>query len=112
MSPVASAVICLIAALAAFAASLALVRFGHRHSRALDDTWSGPQKIHETPVPRVGGLAIALGMLAAAIAVSFVRHDATYLWLLLACVTPGFAWGFLEDLSKKVAVFGRLAITA
>lgn len=111
MSAVATAVVCFIAALSACAVAFALVRVGHRHRRSLDETWSGPQKIHEMPVPRVGGISIAVAMLVAAIVVTLVRGEAANTWLLLACVAPGFAWGLLEDFSKTGAVFARLAIT-
>jgi UDP-N-acetylmuramyl pentapeptide phosphotransferase/UDP-N-acetylglucosamine-1-phosphate transferase len=106
------AVACFVAALGACGVSLALVRMGQRHRHALDETGSGPQKIHETPVPRVGGVAIAIGMLAAMAVVSVVRGDASHSWLLLLCASPGFAWGLLEDVSKRGAVFARLAITS
>lgn len=112
MSPLGSALCCFVAGWTAFAVSLALVRLGHHHRRSLDDTWSGPQKIHSTPVPRIGGLAVASGLLAAALAATFVGGEAMLLWLLLACLLPGFTWGLLEDLSRRGAVFGRLAITA
>jgi hypothetical protein len=61
VSGVTLAVTCIVAALAACGISSVLVRNGHRNVRALDETWSGPQKIHEVPVPRVGGVAIAIG---------------------------------------------------
>jgi UDP-N-acetylmuramyl pentapeptide phosphotransferase/UDP-N-acetylglucosamine-1-phosphate transferase len=32
-------------------------------------------------------------------------------WLLLACMIPGFAWGLIEDLYKRGAVFARLVLT-
>lgn len=112
MSPVGAAVACFVALLASFGVSLLLVRNGHRHQTSLDTTWSGPQKIHQIPVPRVGGLAIAVGLVAAAGAATLIRGSANLGWLLLACVTPGFLWGFIEDISKNGAVFARLAITA
>jgi UDP-GlcNAc:undecaprenyl-phosphate/decaprenyl-phosphate GlcNAc-1-phosphate transferase len=105
------AVVCIAAALAAFFVSSVLVRSGQRHKRALDETWSGPQKIHAVAVPRVGGVAVAIGMVAAVAIIELVRGDAEDLWLLLLCVAPGFAWGLLEDLTKQGAVFARLAIT-
>ena len=111
VSAVAVAVVCFFAAFAAFSISIVLVRAGQRHKRALDETWGGPQKIHATPVPRVGGIAIAAGVAAAVAITDIVRGDAQDLWLLLLCVAPGFAWGLLEDLTKKGAVFARLAIT-
>ena len=111
MSAVGLAVVCAVAIFAASAVSLALIRIGHRHEPALDSTWSGPQKIHLVPVPRIGGIAIAAGLLVAAIGATLFRGSAPHLWLLLVCVTPGFAWGLVEDMSKSGHVFARLAIT-
>ena len=111
MSAVEVTVVGFLAALAAFAVSIVLIRVGGRSRRALDETWSGPQKIHEVAVPRVGGIAIAAGMLVAATLLGLLRGDARDTWTLLLCVAPGFAWGLLEDLTKKGAVFARLAIT-
>ncbi len=111
VSAVAVAVAVFVAAMTAFAVSLALVRMGGRHARSLDETWSGPQKIHEVAVPRVGGIAIAIGMVAAVVVTTAIGGPAMNAWLLLLCVLPGFAWGLVEDLTKKGAVFGRLAIT-
>ncbi len=105
------AVACIAAALAAVFMSFVLVLYGQRHKRTLDAIWSGPQKIHAVPVPRVGGIAIATGMVAAVAITDVLRGDAEDLWFLLICVAPGFAWGLLEDLTKKGAVFARLAIT-
>ncbi len=111
MSAVAVAVVCIAGAFTAFFVSFVLVRSGQRHKCVLDESWSGPQKIHAVPVPRIGGVAIATGMVAAVGIVEILRGDADDLWLLLGCVAPGFAWGLLEDLTKKGAVFARLAIT-
>src|SRR5687768_7589314 len=34
------------------------------NAKALDDTWGGLRKVHLIPTPRIGGIAIALGLVA------------------------------------------------
>src|SRR4051812_18821342 len=79
---------------------------------ALDDTFGGLRKIHLAPIPRVGGLAVAAGMIGGASIDWAVDGDAGLWPLLLVCVAPGFIWGLVEDLSKRGAVPVRLALTA
>lgn len=96
----------------AAALALALARVGRRHRRALDDTWHEPQKLHRGAVPRIGGIAIAAGLLAGAATLTLAPEaDAGLFWVLLLCLVPGFAWGLHEDLSKRGAVLARLALT-
>lgn len=75
---------------------------------SLDHDLSGAQKLHHTPVPRVGGLAIALGLLIGAVASSYMDGQNPLLPYLLACSAPVFAAGLIEDLTKKVSVKNRL----
>ena len=93
-----------------FAACAFLVLTQRWHGRfSLDHDLNGVQKIHTTPVPRVGGLGLAAGLLAGAL-VSFILGGQTYpwIWQLLLCATPAFAAGLIEDLTKKVSVRTRL----
>ena len=112
MSAEALTLVCLFAAVPAFGAALWLARTGLRHGRALDDTWHEPQKLHKVAIPRIGGIAIAAGVLAGAAAATVLIGGMEGSWVLLACMVPGFAWGLHEDLSKRGAVFARLALTA
>lgn len=111
MSAVSMTVVCVAAGIAASAGAMTLARHGRRHRLSLDDTWSEPQKLHRAPTPRVGGIAIAAGLAAGAVALLFLNESMESVWLLLACVLPGFLWGLYEDLSKRGAVFARLAMT-
>lgn len=111
MSAVSLTLVCLLAAMAAFGIALALSRAGHRHRRALDDTWDEPQKLHRLAVPRIGGLAIAAGVVGGAAAAQLAFGGLGAFWLLLVCMIPGFAWGLIEDFSKRGAVFARLVLT-
>lgn len=69
----------------------------------------GVQKVHSNPTSRIGGLPIVLG-LSAAILVSPVDLQRK-LWLLIVAGMPAFAFGFAEDLTKRVSVLSRLLAT-
>lgn len=92
-----------------FFVSLALVLTKHWHGRYSLDSDFGVQKLHKTPTPRVGGLAILLGLMMA-YAVS-PPSTASVLRPLLLAGLPAFAAGFYEDLTKRVSVRARLLAT-
>jgi len=99
------------AALSAWLAARALVTRSQRDTRALDDTWGGLRKVHVVPTPRVGGVAVLAGLVAALI-VSCALHGALCVWsILLLCAVPAFTWGLIEDVSKRGSVPVRLALT-
>lgn len=80
------------------------------HGRlSLDSDLLGAQKIHQSPVPRVGGmgLMVALGL---GCVVGFALNSKTYPWALtiLICALPVFISGLSEDLTKRVSVNSRL----
>ena len=90
-------------------ASLALVLTRRWHGRFSLDGAVGVQKIHKQPTPRIGGVAIVLGLLA-------VYHQASLdvralLGPMLLAGIPSFAAGLLEDITKKVGVPPRLLAT-
>ena len=46
-----------------FIATLLIIRFKHLHSHlSADSDLTGPQKFHTKIVPRIGGIAITLGL--------------------------------------------------
>ena len=106
---------CLIAAAVSFTACWAIVRFQHLHARyTLDAVDTGPQKFHTQPTPRVGGIGLALGLLAAYLFMLMMRGDTPTVHdfgLLLLCGIPAFGGGLVEDLTKKVGVTDRLLLT-
>ena len=90
-------------------ASLALVLTQRWHGRFSLDGAVGVQKMHTQPTPRVGGVAIALGLLAA---YSLAAQDVkAILGPMLLAGIPAFAAGLLEDIIKKVGVLPRLLAT-
>lgn len=80
------------------------------HGRlSLDHDLAGVQKIHAKPVPRVGGLGLAFGLIIAVLA-GYLTGGTTYptTLVLLACATPVFLTWLAEDLTKTVRVRTRL----
>lgn len=101
----------LLAAFSAWVTARALVRGSQDKPQALDDTWGGLRKVHVVPTPRIGGVAVVAGLVAA-LAVSCLLYGALCPWsLLLLCATPAFIWGLIEDISKRGSVPVRLALT-
>ena len=86
--------------------SVLLVLSQSWHGKLSLDARSGVQKIHSVDAPRVGGIAIAMGL---AIAYRLVDSaQATLLKPLLIAAIPVFAAGLIEDLTKRVGPLPRL----
>ncbi len=90
-------------------ASLLLVLTQRWHGRFTMDGIQGVQKMHSRPTPRIGGIAVALGLLASyAMATAEAKHILGYI---LVAGIPAFFSGLLEDLTKKISVQFRLLAT-
>lgn len=102
-----------IAFFCSFICTLLIVRYHHLHSRLTHDfDLTGPQKMHHKAVPRVGGLAIAFGLLGfTALAVIRKHPHLNLIFLLNFSSTYAFAAGLLEDITKKVSPNWRLLAT-
>lgn len=107
------------AAIVSFAVSMLIVLTQGWHGPlSLDQDVTSAQKFHKKPVPRIGGIALLLGMLATFIWSAVdnpqlarqVDANAAAFTLLLAAV-PAFLAGLKEDLTKKVSVRTRLFAT-
>ncbi|MCF8210151.1 MAG: glycosyl transferase [Rhodoferax sp.] len=86
-----------------------LVFSKHHHGHFSMDSTFGVQKHHTEPTPRIGGVAIAAGLLAAwFVASAEVR---TILTPMLLAGIPAFAFGVAEDVTKRVGVLPRLLAT-
>lgn len=94
--------------------TLLLVRGSGRHGKRLfDHDLSGPQKLHATPVPRVGGAGIFVGVLAGSLLLRWHgRQLGDFALLLVACGVPAFAAGLVEDLTKTQSPRRRLFFIA
>lgn len=89
--------------------ALLLVRTQDWHGHLSMDSELGVQKFHTEPTPRVGGVAIAAGIVVGYL---FAPPDRKILLgpLILAGI-PAFAFGLLEDVTKQVSVRTRLLAT-
>jgi UDP-N-acetylmuramyl pentapeptide phosphotransferase/UDP-N-acetylglucosamine-1-phosphate transferase len=89
--------------------SAALVATRHWHGHFSMDGTDGVQKHHSVPTPRIGGVAIALGLLSAwQLSAPDVR---AILAPMLLAGMPAFAFGLAEDVTKRVGVLPRLLAT-
>ena len=79
------------------------------HGSLTFDTFTGPQKFHDAPTPRIGGLAVYLGYWIVVAAIP--QPTQSLLVALGICGTPAFLAGLAEDLSNRVAVPWRLLAT-
>jgi UDP-N-acetylmuramyl pentapeptide phosphotransferase/UDP-N-acetylglucosamine-1-phosphate transferase len=97
----------------AFAVSLAcsvgLVLTGRWHTWLSGDFGLGIQKVHLAATPRVGGVAIFIGVAAAYVAGTAEQGVILGPLWMAGCVA--FAFGLLEDLTKRVPVTTRLLAT-
>lgn len=91
-----------------------IVRYEDLHSRwSHDHLDTGPQKFHETPTPRIGGVGIFVSLLVGSTALLALQSDpgSAQFGLLLLASLPAFAGGLAEDLLKSVGVRTRLVMT-
>jgi UDP-N-acetylmuramyl pentapeptide phosphotransferase/UDP-N-acetylglucosamine-1-phosphate transferase len=77
-----------------------------------DHSAKGPQKFHAMPVPRVGGLALFVGLITGLAIKNLLFHihphvNDAQLFFILAAI-PVFFGGLIEDVTKKVSVSHRL----
>jgi UDP-N-acetylmuramyl pentapeptide phosphotransferase/UDP-N-acetylglucosamine-1-phosphate transferase len=98
------------AVLCSFLLALMLVATRKAHGRFTMDLPGAVQKFHKDPTPRVGGIAIYLG-LAAALFMAPEGGAKTILATLLIAGLPALVFGLLEDLTGQVGVTLRLLAT-
>lgn len=107
-----------VASLAAFASAWLvgwfIIRYEHLHAHlSHDHVDSGPQKYHKEPTPRIGGLGVMVGLLAAGGIMLYSEALPTEreFGLLLLAAMPAFLGGLVEDVTKRVGVTERLLLT-
>lgn len=94
--------------------SRGLILLSDWHDHLHDHDLSGPQKMHEHPVPRVGGIGIFAGTLLGLLGLGQVLGESSHAWLMgfgLAAL-PAFGSGIWEDLTKQVSPRQRLVFAA
>lgn len=91
-----------------------IIRYEDMHSHfSHDHVDSGPQKFHAVPTPRIGGIALATGLLAGGGALFALLSQISlrdHGYLILASM-PAFLGGLIEDVTKRVGVTERLLMT-
>ncbi|MCX7178802.1 MAG: glycosyltransferase, partial [Proteobacteria bacterium] len=91
-----------------------LIRYRHLHLHlSQDPVGSGPQKFHAIAQPRIGGIALLLGLLVTNLVLFFTQKQfpvENFGFMLLA-VLPAFSGGLVEDITKDVGVSSRLILT-
>ena len=99
----------LIVFLVTLAGSYALVVTRRWHGHFSLDTSDGVQNHHTEPTPRIGSLAIVLSLAASWVVSNSEVRDV--LGPMLLAGIPAFAFGLLEDITKKVSALSRLLAT-
>lgn len=89
--------------------SLIVMTQGWHGHFSLDSDLLSAQKIHQSPVPRIGGMGLMIALVVGC-TFGFILHSRTYpvALSLLVCALPVFGAGFIEDLTKQVSVRTRL----
>jgi len=87
-----------------------IIQYG-KHKRVILDENEGPQKVHAGAVPRVGGLAIWVALLAVGFYFFFKPGNfAEPMWRLILSSLPFFLIGILEDITKAIRAQYRFLI--
>ncbi len=104
----------ILACLSAFMTCFVLILTKEWHGKFSMDSTQGVQKFHTIPTPRIGGVAIAIGVIVG-YALSSRDPAAGEKRAILASIilagVPAFVFGLLEDLTKAVSVRARLLAT-
>lgn len=99
----------LVAGGVALLVAVLLVATQRWHGHLSMDSEEGVQKFHTHPTPRVGGIAIAAGIVVGYLLAHPYRQS--LLGPLILAGIPAFAFGLLEDITKRVSVRTRLLAT-
>ena len=94
---------------AALVGGLAIAFTKRWHGAFSFDTEAGPQKFHDAPTPRIGGIAVFIGLCAAALASPPALSG--LLWVIVGCGGIALAAGLVEDITKNFGVVPRLVAT-
>lgn len=98
-----------VAIIASAVIAVALILTRHLHGHLTLDSQPGVQKLHTAPTPRIGGVAMAMGLVAGGLVLP--AEAQTLWWLICLAALPAFLSGLIEDLTKRVGVLTRLLAT-
>lgn len=92
--------------------TLLIVRFSHKNTNMLDSDLDSVQKIHASPVARIGGLGIFVGAISGC-ALLYYSNPQTGIWVatLIGSACAAFGCGIVEDYTKNVSPRRRLLLT-
>lgn len=102
-------IVALIAFAASFLMGLVIVSTQRHHGVLTMDGDHGVQKIHDTPTPRIGGVALLAGAVAAGVLLA--PSAQSLWWTICLCAIPAFGSGVVEDITKRVGAKWRLIAT-
>jgi UDP-N-acetylmuramyl pentapeptide phosphotransferase/UDP-N-acetylglucosamine-1-phosphate transferase len=92
--------------------TLLVIKHSKLHGRALDNNFTGVQKVHMYAVARIGGLPIFLAVALTAVLSIWREPTLGYsLMMLLGCSSIAFAGGIVEDFTAAVRPSRRLILT-
>ncbi|MBE9610659.1 MraY family glycosyltransferase [Chitinilyticum piscinae] len=99
--------------LLSFLCTMLIIRTSRWHgSLSADHDLGSVQKFHAVAVPRIGGVAVIVGLLGVASWYSYKGIlEARAFWLLILVSLPAFLGGLVEDLTKYVSPLARLLAT-
>lgn len=98
-----------IAFLSSLLVSGAICWLAHQRNQTDCESLAGPQKIHEGAVPRIGGMAVMIGVFVSL--VLFRNVSISLFGLLFIAITPVFLAGIVEDFTGSVSARLRLLIS-
>lgn len=87
----------------------ALIVTRELHGHLTLDSQNGVQKLHSTPTPRIGGVAVVFAALVGGLLLP--AEDQQLFFLVALAGLPGFVAGLVEDVTKRVRVSTRLFAT-
>ncbi|ADR19054.1 glycosyltransferase family 4 protein [Calditerrivibrio nitroreducens] len=101
----------LLSFIVSFIVNLLIIKLSSRIDRLVTDhLHDGPQKFHDRPTPRIGGVGVFIAFSLAAFYAQ-VSENNNYLMLLISSL-PVFLFGVLEDVLKKISPKVRLLAAA
>ena len=109
----------LLCAAVALIASLFFIRWANEHAKHYEI--DKPQRFHTGAIPRLGGMAIMIGLFAGWLLVAWSGHlglnlnvqgNWTLVWPWLVLTLPAVLGGAYEDVTQRLSVLYRLALTA
>lgn len=104
----------ILAFILSFLVSVIIIRSSYRYRRLLSEgLHNGPQRFHQFPAPRLGGISLFLA-LGTCVGLAYFKGDAynTEYALLYVSGLPAFLAGLVEDLTGKLKVKWRLLMIA